>query len=112
MDVEFESPAETWFLELDEPLQKRVTKIARQLEMQERGLLGTPYLKKLQNTDEDLYELVIDVKGHLLRPILAFEPGDDGECAVILVGGDKKGDDRYYEDMIPEAEAQLEAYRD
>lgn len=77
--------------------------------MMGRGLLGTKYAKKLTG-HSFLHELVIDVKGAPCRPLFSFE-SNGTEKAVILVAGDKKGDDRYYERMIPRAEKALEEYR-
>lgn len=109
MDVEFVDKPTDWFDELDAVFRKRVTKIVDQLAMSGRGLLGTKYAKKLIDTD-DLYELVIDCKGHPLRLIFSFE-SNGSERAVVLAAGDKKGDDRFYDKKIGEAERAREAYR-
>src|SRR5690242_13238140 len=36
-----------------------------------------------------------------LRTLFAFDPR---RCAILLIGGDKTGDDRFYEKMIPLAD--------
>jgi hypothetical protein len=42
-----------------------------------------------------------------LRIFYAFDPARD---AVLIIGGNKKGDDRFYERMIPLAEQIWEQY--
>lgn len=44
---------------------------------------------------------------HVLRIIYAFDPARD---AVLIIGGDKAGDKRFYEWIIPRAEAIWEQY--
>jgi hypothetical protein len=46
-------------------------------------------------------ELRVQRKGHPLRVLYAFDPR---RCAILLIGGDKTGDDRFYERIIPLAE--------
>jgi hypothetical protein len=38
------------------------------------------------------------------RPIRTFYVFDLRRCAILLIGGDKTGDDRFYERMIPLAD--------
>jgi hypothetical protein len=42
-----------------------------------------------------------------LRVLYAFDPRRD---AVLLIGGDKTGDDRFYETHVPRAEQVWERY--
>ena len=44
---------------------------------------------------------------HQLRVLYAFDPRRD---AVLLIGGDKTGDDRLYESHVPRAEQVWERY--
>ena len=48
-----------------------------------------------------LRELRIQSGGHALRVFYVFDPI---RRAVLLIGGDKTGDDRFYEKFIPMAE--------
>jgi hypothetical protein len=48
-----------------------------------------------------LRELRTQAEGDPLRTLYAFDPSRQ---AVLLIGGDKTGDDRFYERMIPIAE--------
>ena len=109
MKVEWVNGAEHWIRELDDGATDRVMKIVTQLQMKGRGFLGMPYGKRIQDTDE-LYEVRIAYKGSLFRILYAYE-SNGSEWAVLLVAGDKKGDDRFYDHMIPAAEKVLEAYR-
>jgi hypothetical protein len=69
----------------------------------------TPYGKRLQGTD-DLHEIIIDYKQSVFRILYTYE-SNGNELAVLLVAGDKKGNDRFYDEMIPAAERQLKEYR-
>jgi len=46
-------------------------------------------------------ELRIQVHGDPLRVLYAFDPR---RVALLLMGGDKTGDNRWYEDNVPRAE--------
>lgn len=46
-------------------------------------------------------ELRIEHKGRQLRALCAFDPN---RTAVLLLGGDKTGDDRFYERLVPLAD--------
>jgi hypothetical protein len=67
--------------------------------------LGFPYSSAIKGSKYAFREL--RKKGQPLRLIYAFDPKRD---AVMLVGGDKTGDDRFYEVMVPLAERIWEQY--
>ena len=46
------------------------------------------------------------------RPIRVFYAFDPRRSAILLVGGDKTGDSRFYERMIPIADRLYDAYID
>jgi hypothetical protein len=46
-------------------------------------------------------ELRIQSKGKPLRTLYAFDPR---RCAILLIGGDKTGDKRFYEKILPLAD--------
>ena len=46
-------------------------------------------------------ELRTQHQGRPLRTLFAFDPR---RCAILLVGGDKTGDDRFYDRMVPVAD--------
>jgi hypothetical protein len=49
-----------------------------------------------------LRELVVQSKGRPLRVFYAFDPARN---AVLLIGGDKTANARFYEEYVPKAEA-------
>jgi hypothetical protein len=54
-------------------------------------------------------ELRVQSGGRPLRIFYAFDPR---RTAILLVGGDKTGDDRFYESFIPEADRLYDEYLD
>ena len=52
-------------------------------------------------------ELRTQSKGKPLRTLYAFDPR---RCAILLIGGDKTGDNRFYEKMIPLADRLYDKY--
>ena len=75
----------------------------------ERGVaLGHPYSSAINGSDLGaLRELRIQSGGHPLRVLYIFDPKRQ---AVLLVGGDKTGNARFYEQMTPKAERAYEQY--
>jgi hypothetical protein len=70
--------------------------------LREKGVtLGHPHSSAIHGTDEPLRELRVQSKGRPIRVLYAFDPL---RRAVLLVGGDKAGKDRFYEAMVPKAE--------
>lgn len=52
-------------------------------------------------------ELRIQHQGRPLRVLYAFDPR---RIAILLLGGDKTGKDRWYEDVVPEADRLYDAH--
>jgi hypothetical protein len=91
---------DAWFGDLTESHQDAVTKIVDMLEI--RGVtLPHPYSSQIKGSSIALRELRIQSGGCPLRVFYAFDPARQ---AVLLIGGDKTGDDRFYEHMIPLSE--------
>ena len=90
-----------WWNGLTENAQEDVDVGIRLLEA--RGpRLGYPYSSKIQSSRHShLRELRIRSSGKPLRIFYAFDPQ---RRAVLLVGGDKKGDDRFYQRLVPIAD--------
>ena len=64
--------------------------------------LGRPYVDSVQGSrHSNLKELRIQSKG---RPIRSFFIFDKKRRAVLLVGGNKAGDRRFYDQMVPKAD--------
>jgi len=64
--------------------------------------LGFPYSSAITGSRYALRELRIQSGGRPLRILYCFDPKRQ---AVLLIGGDKTGDDRFYQRMIPKAES-------
>jgi hypothetical protein len=89
-----------WFDELSEAEAEAVTFSVEVL--REKGVtLGHPHSSAIQGADEPLRELRVQAKGRPIRVLYAFDPL---RRAVLLLGGDKTGKDRFYEVMVPKAE--------
>jgi hypothetical protein len=64
--------------------------------------LRRPYADTLKGSKvSNLKELRVQHKGNPYRILFAFDPKRE---ALLLVGGDKTGDTRWYDKMIPLAE--------
>ena len=69
--------------------------------------LGFPYSSKLQGSKHKLRELRAQAAGKPLRVFYAFDPRRD---AILILGGEKGGDSRFYEKVLPRAEKIWEQY--
>ena len=54
-------------------------------------------------------ELIIQRAGRPYRVLYAFDPR---RCAVLLLGGDKTGDSRWYEKFVPTADRLFDEHLD
>lgn len=100
--VEFEG----WFLGLGEADARAVVRGVGLLEA--KGLaLGFPYSSALEGSRYALRELRIQSSGRPLRVVYAFDPNRQ---ALLILGGDKTGDDRFYGRIVPQAERIWEQY--
>src|SRR5260221_9672705 len=89
-----------WFDELDADDQDDVARLVDMLEV--AGVtLPFPYSSAIEGSRYALRELRIKSRGKQIRVFYAFDPSRQ---AVLLLGGDKTGDDRFYETFIPKAE--------
>jgi hypothetical protein len=101
-DVEYTDEFEAWWIsELDDA--KRESVAAHIALLEERGpALGHPYSSGIQGTRySHIRELRVQHRGRPYRVLYAFDPR---RTAILLVGGTKKGDDRWYEVNVPIAE--------
>ena len=70
--------------------------------------LPFPYSSKINGSQySHLRELRVQHAGRPYRILYAFDPR---RVAILLAGGDKTGDDRWYNTNVPIAEAQYEAH--
>ena len=97
---------EKWFLDLNESDSMAVARVVGLLEAKGTSL-GFPYSSSITGSQHPLRELRVQSRGRPLRVFYAFDPLRQ---AVLLLGGDKTGDNRFYVKMIPRAEALWESY--
>ena len=102
------SEFDDWFLSLSKPEQIDVLSYIKVLEIKGPEL-SRPYVDTLENTKKvkNLKELRVQHKGKPYRVFFAFDPLRQ---AVLLCGGDKTGDKRFYKRMIPIDEKLYLAY--
>lgn len=97
-----------WYQSLDDSSADDVDVAVELLE--QRGVtLGFPWSSAIQGSDMPLRELRIQSRGRPLRVLYAFDPKRQ---AVLLLGGDKTGDDRFYARLVPLAERIWKEYLD
>jgi hypothetical protein len=91
-----------WVRNLDEDAKEAVFKSL--LILQEIGpSLGRPYVDTVKESKhKNMKELRIQNRQKLFRIFFAFDPD---RKAILLIGGDKRGDSRFYQKMIPIADA-------
>lgn len=100
------SEFEAWFDSLDDSDIDAVARVVDMLEMY-GAALPFPYSSAIQGARMALRELRVQSHGRPLRVFYAFDPVRQ---AVLLIGGDKTGDNRFYERMIPLAEQIWDRY--
>jgi len=89
-----------WFQDLDDSDTDAVARVVDMLEQMGTSL-PFPYSSAIKGASIALRELRIQSAGHPLRVFYAFDPSRQ---AVLLLGGDKTGDKRFYETMVPLSE--------
>lgn len=101
-------PFEDWFDELEEADQDETLVVLELLKCMGVNL-GHPYSSSIKGSSIALRELRIQSRGKPLRVFYAFDPKRQ---AVVLIGGDKTGQKKFYKKMIPKAERIWEEYLD
>lgn len=100
--VEYTDEFESWWNRLTEQEQASVEASVRLL--QERGpMLRFPHSSGVKGSKHDhMRELRIQHRGRPYRVLYAF---DLRRVAILLIGGDKTGDNRWYETYVPIADS-------
>lgn len=100
-EVEFTDEFEVWWHTLSEEEQISVDATVRLLE--ERGpQLPFPYSSGINGSKHShMRELRTQHDGNPYRTLYAFDPR---RTAILLIGGDKTGDDQWYERTVPVAD--------
>ncbi|MCK0767952.1 MULTISPECIES: type II toxin-antitoxin system RelE/ParE family toxin [Chromohalobacter] len=98
---------EEWYFSLDDINRENV--LAALLMLQERGpMLPRPHADTVNGSQyRNMKELRIQSQGQPLRAFFAFDPQRTG---VLLCAGNKSGNKRFYDDMIPVADREYAAH--
>ncbi len=100
-EVEYTDEFEEWWGSLDEGEQVSVTAIVQLLEVK-GPQLPHPYSSGIHNSRHShMRELRIQHGGDPYRVLYAFDPG---RTAILLMGGNKVGNDRWYDENVPVAD--------
>lgn len=99
--VEYTDEFEAWWEALDEAEQESIDFGVRLLE--EYGpMLRRPYSDTVSGSRHaNMKELRVQHRGNPYRVLYAFDPR---RAAILLIGGNKTGDPRWYERIIPVAD--------
>jgi hypothetical protein len=96
-----------WYHDLSEGQQDDIT-AAGLLLMEQGPQLPFPYSSGINGSKHThMRELRVQSGGRPLRVFYAFDPR---RSAVLLIGGDKTGDGRFYERMVPIADELYDVY--
>jgi hypothetical protein len=100
-EVEGTAEFEEWYATLDASDQEALND-SIDLLIENGPNLGRPHADTVrQSAFGNMKELRTQAKGHPLRTFFAFDPR---RSAILLIGGDKTGDNRFYERMVPKAD--------
>ena len=99
--VEYTDHFEEWWNGLDSAEQEDVAAKVGLLE--ECGpALGRPHVDTIRGSRHpNMKELIVQHAGRPYRILFAFDPR---RSAILLIGGDKTGRDRWYEEYVPRAD--------
>ena len=100
-EVEFTETFARWWDGLSEDEQVDVN--AKVILLQKIGPgLPRPHVDLIHSSRyQNMKELRIQHSGRPYRVLFAFDPR---RCAILLIGGDKTGNDRWYEEFVPKAD--------
>ena len=105
--IEQTSTFEEWYFSLDDTDRENV--LAALLMLRERGpMLPRPHADTVNGSQyRNMKELRIQSQGRPLRAVFAFDPRRTG---IVLCAGDKTGNKRFYDDLIPVADREYAAH--
>lgn len=105
--VEYTDEFGEWYATLVEAIQDDIVRVVGLFEAK-GPQLPFPYSSGIEGSrHEHMRELRIQSGGEPYRVFYAFDPR---RTAILLVGGNKTGDDRFYEIMIPVADRLYDNY--
>ena len=105
--VEYTDQFRDWWDDLSEAQQDDSAQIVGLLEAL-GPQLGFPHSSDVRGSKHShMRELRVQSGGHPLRIFYAFDPR---RTAILLIGGDKTGNDRFYEEYRPVADRLYDEY--
>lgn len=108
-EVEFTDEFEEWWNSLPEDVQESIAHDVDVLEQIGPGL-GRPTVDAVKGSKyPNMKELRTQHEGEPYRTFFAFDPR---RCAILLIGGNKGGDSRFYERYIPIADRLYQQHLD
>ncbi len=108
-EVEYTNEFGAWWEALTEPEQESVAYSVGLLEAKGTAL-GYPHSSKIEGSKHaHMRELRVQHQGRPYRVFYAFDPQ---RKAILLIAGDKTGNDRFYERMIPAADRLYDEHLD
>jgi hypothetical protein len=106
-DVEYTNEFELWWRGLTADEQADVSASVELLELH-GPQLGRPHVDTIKGScHPNMKELRTQSGGKPLRTFFAFDPR---RSAILLIGGDKTGDKRFYDRMLPIADNLYDEY--
>ena len=100
-EVEYTDEFEAWWDTLPEEVQKAIGKDVERLEL-DGPALGRPKVDTVKGSKHaNMKELRTQHAGEPYRTLFAFDPR---RCAILLIGGSKAGDRRFYDRYVPLAD--------
>ncbi len=100
-EIEFTDEFGTWWAGLTADEQDSIAQVVGLLETL-GPLLSRPFADTISGSRHaNMKELRVQHQGRPYRILFAFDPR---RCALLLVGGDKTGNDRWYEEFVPVAD--------
>jgi hypothetical protein len=108
-EVEYTDEFEAWWRSLSESEQESLAASVQLLEARDPSL-GFPHSSGINGSKHGrMRELRTQHDGRPLRTLYAFDPR---RSAILLIGGDKTGGDRWYEIHVPLADQLYDAHLD
>ena len=106
-EVEYTDEFEVWWRSLTDDEQADVSASVELLELH-GPQLGRPHVDTIHGSRHaNMKELRTQSGGKPLRSFFAFDPR---RTAILLIGGDKTGDNRFYDRMVPIADNLYDEY--
>lgn len=100
-EVEYTDEFEEWWNSLTENEQSEVQASVKLLSVLGPGLKFPHSSGVVQSKHSRMRELRTQCEGRPFRTLYAFDPR---RVAILLIGGDKTGNDRWYEEFVPKAD--------